>query len=171
MFYIVVNNNATEYHFDYLKDSPMQNRIDPTLVNGIPKESKLIEPKFHKVFAIDLMSKEILSLKTTDTFLDVKKILSSHSIHHIPVIDKEKLMGLITTTRLQAKGKIEDKIEVKELMEETVLCAHEDTPLEHILKIFINEKIHSILLLNKDLDVSGILTQNDVFKWVLKSRI
>jgi predicted transcriptional regulator len=171
VFYIVVNNNATEYNFDYIDNSVTIQRLEPTLVSGQPRESKLQKTKFHKVFAIDLMSHNVISVKPAEKFYIVKEILAKNKIHHLPVIEDEKLLGLITTSNLHRKVQIREDEEASELMESTVLCAHESTPLEHVLQVFIKEKIHSILLLNEEMRISGILTQNDIFKWIIDKKL
>lgn len=167
MFYIVVNNHATEYNFDYIDNSVVIKRLEPTLVSGHKAQSDVVKTKFHHVFAIDLMSKNIISVEPKTKFKEIRKILHEKKIHHLPVIENMKLLGLISTTDLQKRLQIKEDEIAKELMEETVLCAHESTPLEHILQVFTKEKIHSILLLNEELKLSGILTQNDVFSWVI----
>jgi len=171
MFYIVVKNHATEYSFDYIDQSVTIKRLDPTKVKGQPASNEVVRTKFHKEFAVDIMSKEIISVKPLTEFDEIQSIFVKNKIHHLPVMEDNKLLGLITTTNLQRKLQIKLSSQARELMEETVLCAHESTPLEHILQVFIKEKIHSILLLSEELEVSGILTQNDIFKWVIDKKL
>ncbi|MDB4777847.1 CBS domain-containing protein [bacterium] len=48
----------------------------------------------------DLMNKNLVTVPKTATIRDAARLLSSHSFHALPVVDGEKLVGLVTSTDL-----------------------------------------------------------------------
>ncbi len=48
----------------------------------------------------DLMNKNPVTVPKTATIRDAARLLSSHSFHALPVVDGEKLVGLVTSTDL-----------------------------------------------------------------------
>jgi osmoprotectant transport system ATP-binding protein len=44
----------------------------------------------------DLMEKEIITVDVSSTYTEVAEIFATHGVHMIPVLDNEKLVGLIT---------------------------------------------------------------------------
>jgi len=42
------------------------------------------------------MSKNLITVKTTDSAIKAKLLLKEHNISHLPVMEKENLLGIIT---------------------------------------------------------------------------
>ena len=59
--------------------------------------------KVKKFKAKDIMSKEIISASPTDHVLSVCALLMINNIRRLPVIEKGKLVGIVTTSDLFRK--------------------------------------------------------------------
>lgn len=54
----------------------------------------------HTYKLVDIMSKDLKTLSVHGTIRDAAHMLSSSSYHALPVVDGEKLVGIVTTTDL-----------------------------------------------------------------------
>jgi len=55
------------------------------------------------MFTIEaIMSTNLITLPTNATLAEARMLMHEHRIHHIPVVDKDKLIGLITLTDVLA---------------------------------------------------------------------
>src|SRR3989338_11356656 len=60
-----------------------------------------------KVFARDIMTKEVISVHSDTSLLDVAKALAEHNFDGVPVVDSEnKLIGIVTEYDLISKDMI-----------------------------------------------------------------
>ncbi len=44
----------------------------------------------------DIMSKELITINQKATFLEIAKIMDKHNIHRVPVVSRNRLVGMIT---------------------------------------------------------------------------
>ena len=44
----------------------------------------------------DIMSKEIITVNQKTSFLEIARLMDKHNIHRVPVVSKNKLVGIIT---------------------------------------------------------------------------
>ena len=50
----------------------------------------------------DIMTMNVITIPSNTSIADAKKIMEAHKIHRLPVVDKGKLVGLVTERRLEA---------------------------------------------------------------------
>lgn len=51
----------------------------------------------------------------------------------------------------------------KDLMRTEIFTAHEDTPLDELIEVFVREHIHGVPVLDRSGELVGIVTPQDVF--------
>ncbi|MAX66560.1 MAG: CBS domain-containing protein [Bacteriovoracaceae bacterium] len=172
-FFILVQNGVHEHEFTYL--SGHDKKLDDTLVT--PANKKKVH-RFNKeqyggmVFAKDIMTSKVVTFNLNHSVKEALEYMHRNRIHHLPIIDESQLVGLVTINDLkkfQSHLQMGDN-ELKSIMTKTILCVSEMTPLKDILKVFIHESIHSLPVVNNELFLAGILTQNDIFKWMLSHK-
>ena len=72
-----------------------------SFADAIDEEDDSVETIVYNMFTIEqVMAKNLVSVSSTTTIKDVALILSQKEFHAIPVIDDEKLVGIVTTTDL-----------------------------------------------------------------------
>ncbi len=170
-FFILVKNSIHEHEFSYLSDKKIKPLSDTQITQGREKVHH-----FHKnhqgalVLAKDLMSKKIKTLTVGHKVYEAKQLMDKFNIHHIPVSEHDRICGLISSSDVQ--GLADDILlkdeQLEHIMTNTVLCVSEETPLQHILEVFVHEYVHSLPVVDADLYLVGIITQTDIFKWILK---
>lgn len=129
-----------------------------------------------------IMSTELITVKPKDKLTVVKEILDNKRIHHVPVVDKEILVGLISKSDLKHFYRGKQQSEYDELLERTRLknyCAEDimtnglstltaDDSISSALELFKTNLFHSIPIVNKD-ELVGIITCFDIINALSKS--
>jgi CBS domain-containing protein len=118
------------------------------------------------------MSTEIIKVHPDDTLYKVEKIFDTFPIHHILVVDKYELKGVIThqdLLRLYRKELTENLIDrtallVKNAMTPNPLTLDCDDSIGLAADIFMANKFHSVPVLDGQ-DLVGILTNHDLLKF------
>lgn len=130
----------------------------------------------------DIMTKNVITI-TGDTYvLDAEKIMDSHKIGRLPIVDSienGRLVGIVTkddvlkaspssTTPYNQRQLfyLVSKLTVKEIMKTRVITVTPDTTIEKAVAIAQKHRIGSLPVVEGD-KVVGILTTNDVFYKIL----
>jgi CBS domain-containing protein len=124
----VVKGKLTPFQFQYL-DNKVSIRLERTLAHGetLPKENSVIPAE---IFAIDIMTRKLVTLSPAAKIKDAVKLMDLHKIHHIPLIIDSKLTGLISKRDIPGNMiDFEKEIRLDKLMSKIVLSASESTPL------------------------------------------
>lgn len=72
-----------------------------SFADAIGKDEKNIDTIVYNMFTIEqVMVKQLTSINSSITIKEAAEILSEREFHALPVVDEEKLVGIITTTDL-----------------------------------------------------------------------
>lgn len=171
-FFILVKNSVQKYDFPYLGGKERKS-VDETRI-GEGREKLHHFDKDHQgalVLAKDLMSTNITYLGVGDKVSTAKKMMNKLNVHHAPIVEHKRIAGVVSSTDIHNMDEdilLQDEI-LGNIMSNTVLCVSQNTPLQHVLEVFVHEYIHCLPVINEDQSMCGIITQTDIFKWVLKN--
>jgi acetoin utilization protein AcuB len=123
----------------------------------------------------DIMTANVVTIPSNTSLADAKRIMEAHRFRRLPVVDKEKLVGLVTERRLEQVSPSKaislsvweltyllDKTKVAEVMERDVVTVSPDMTIEEALAIAEVHKARALVVV-KDGGVVGIVTDNDYF--------
>jgi acetoin utilization protein AcuB len=123
----------------------------------------------------DIMTTNVVTIPSTTSIADAKRIMTAHRFRRLPVVDKGKLVGIVTERRLESVSPSKatsltvwelsyllDKTTVKEIMERDVITVSPDTSVEESVALAQGHKIGALVVL-EDNRVVGIVTTNDIF--------
>ena len=95
---------------------------------------------------------------------DVARLFVEGDIHHMPVVSKKKVVGMLTPADfLEAVQKKNVDTPVSELTRSPCVPVYEKTPLKVALEIIKVAKVFALPVLDKTGKLSGIITDRDIF--------
>ncbi len=117
-----------------------------------------------RIYAKDIMSKDIKKVNLNKKINETKKILLKEKLNGMPVVDKGKLVGIITLGALNKAIKHGfGHSRVKGYMSRDVISVRQDTPLHAIHKLML-DKDTGILPVLKGRAIVGVINRTDVLK-------
>ncbi|UCH06566.1 MAG: CBS domain-containing protein [Deltaproteobacteria bacterium] len=127
------------------------------------------------MFVKDIMTMNVVTIPSNTSISDAKRIMEAHRIRRLPVVDRGKLVGMVTEHRLEAYtpskattlsvweiGYLLGNTPVKDIMEKNVVTVTPDMTVEEVLAL-AQEKAVGALPVLEDGRVVGIVTTNDFF--------
>jgi len=127
------------------------------------------------MYVRDIMTTNVVTIPSSASIADSKRIMTAHRIERLPVVDKGKLVGIVTASGLEKVSPSKatsltvwelsyllEKTTVKEIMEKNVITTTPDTTAEEALATAQGNKVGSLVVL-EDNRVVGIVTTNDFF--------
>ena len=123
----------------------------------------------------DIMSTNVVTIPSSTSIADAKRIMTAHKIGRLPVVDRGKLVGMVTTRRLEQVSPSKatsltvwelsyllEKTTVKEIMEKNVVTVTPDMTVEAGVALAQSNKVGSLVVVKGNVLV-GIVTTNDFF--------
>ncbi len=72
-----------------------------SFADAVDEEEEMVDTEVYNMFTItQVMAKNILSVSSNATIKEVAEVLAKKEFHAIPVVDNNKLKGIVTTTDL-----------------------------------------------------------------------
>ncbi|MCK9590779.1 MAG: CBS domain-containing protein [Methanoregula sp.] len=111
------------------------------------------------------MSSPLMTLKSSDTLYDALVLFNKERIHGAPIIDKEKLAGIITISDIAkaVEKNLSLTTKVSVIMTPDVVEVSSDTRLFEVIRRFKERKIGRLIVVENSKPV-GILTQSDIIR-------
>lgn len=126
-----------------------------------------------------LMSREPVVLTTAHKPSDARKLMQEHGIHHLPVVEDRRFIGLVTANDLLRVGfgdtykqdprmvdALLDTMTIRDVMQEDVLTVQKDAPISRAAELLVDGSFHSLPVVDGEALV-GVLTSTDLIKALL----
>jgi CBS domain-containing protein len=119
----------------------------------------------------DVMSQQVITVSPTEDVVFAFEKLMKHKISSLPVVDGDKLVGIVTATDL-GYNLILDKYElgttVEQVMVEDVVSVSPDddllTAVRRMNELGLNEEIINQLVVVEDHKIVGIISDGDIIR-------
>jgi len=128
----------------------------------------------------DLMTKNPITVDSETLVLDAQRIMKENNIRRLPIVDRGKLVGIITqhdlleaapspatSLSIHELNYLLSKMKVKEIMKKNPVTLTPDTPFEEALRIGQEKKIGSFPVVD-DGKLVGIATESDIIRFVTR---
>lgn len=126
------------------------------------------------------MSKPVITVNPNLPINEALNLMKDEQIRRLPVIDKGKLVGIVsdkdllnaspsiaTSLSVWEMNYLLSKITIKDVMSKNVFSVEENTPIEIAARTMADNKIGGMPVL-RDGKVVGIITETDLFKIFLE---
>lgn len=127
----------------------------------------------------DVMTTNVVSIPSHTSLAEARRILDAHRFRRLPVIDRGKLVGIVTkdaldrmgpsqltTFSMHELGYLVNKITVKEVMRRDVVTVTPDMTVEEAVALAQTKGVGTLVAMEEE-RVVGIITTNDFFYKVL----
>jgi len=131
----------------------------------------------HRNLAVEAQAREVDKVKRSENgvIMDpvtlapgeaiehARQLMVQHNISGLPVIDADKVVGILTRRDLSFQG--DDSRPVSEVMtSDNLVTASPDTTLDQAQHILQRNKVEKLLLIDDDWHLKGLVTMKDIYK-------
>ena len=133
----------------------------------------------HKNLPIDRQAKEVekvkkyeagmilnaVTVEENETLSKVVEITRSHKITGVPVVNKDKvLVGILTSRDIQFESDFNKKVKDVMTPKERLITANEGISLEEAQALLHKHRIEKLPVVDKNFHLKGLITINDILK-------
>jgi CBS domain-containing protein len=120
-----------------------------------------------------IMTSDLITVKPEDNLAKVYKLFRSNRIHHLPVVEGKKLVGILTTYdlfKLEKSLKEYGETIVKDVMTTKLATLEPTSRVGSAVLLFIENLFHAVPIVESNGDLVGIVSTLDVMKYSLKKQ-
>lgn len=114
------------------------------------------------------MTKDVITLKPDSTLGEAREIMLGRHIHHLPVLEGKRLVGMITSWDIFKLGKsVEDYagIKARDVMTTRVATLEPDQHLGAVADVLTRHLFHAVPIVNDQHELLGIVTSTDIIRY------
>jgi CBS domain-containing protein len=114
------------------------------------------------------MTKEVITLGPENTLGEAREILLQKHIHHLPILDGRRLVGMLTSWDLFKLGKSAEEyqnIPIKEVMTTKLATMEPDQHLGAVAEVLSKHLFHAVPIVNAHHELLGIVTSTDIVRY------
>lgn len=118
-----------------------------------------------------VMTTNVKTVQINQKMSEVLRILSENQIHHVPVIDVRKLVGIISTTdiiRLNITVSTADGWSIERVMKKNLVTIEIRDTVRKAAQLMSDGIFHSLPVIDKDGHLVGIITSTDLIRYLVK---
>ena len=127
-----------------------------------------------------IMSKDLATVNVGNRLSEVRALVQQRTIHHIPVVDGRRFIGLLTASDLlrlswgdpythdaREIDVLLDTQEIREVMQEDVRTILPGARVREAAQALASGSFHSLPVVDENGDLVGIVTSTDLIRYLL----
>jgi CBS domain-containing protein len=128
-----------------------------------------------------IMTKNVIKLNLSDDLTKAEMLFKKHHIRHIPVVNSNKIIGMLSYTdllRISFVDAVDEEDEVvdvtvynmftvEQVMAKKLVTVAPETTIKEVAEILSSREFHALPVVEGNLLV-GIVTTTDIIKYLLK---
>ncbi len=128
------------------------------------------------------MSSPVISIRKGERVKHVHQLMKEYHIRRIPVVADDELIGIVTIGDIREASPSDatslsiwemnylwEQMTVEKIMTSKPLTIRPDITMIHAAQIMLNHKISGLPVLNDVGEPVGILSESDIFRFLVKS--
>lgn len=131
----------------------------------------------------DWMTSPAISVEASTPISTAHQIMKKSSIRRLPVIEEEKLIGIVTigdireaspsdatTLSIWELNYLWAQLIVEKVMTRNVISIHPDDPIIDAAETMLDKKVSGLPVVDAENRLKGVLTESDIFRMLVKLR-
>lgn len=129
------------------------------------------------------MTRHAYTVQLTDSLYQVRDLILKHEIRHVPVVDGDKLVGIISKTDMnrlsfstlfagegQADDAVFEMLSVAQVMSQKPRVVKASDSIRTVAEILAKEEFHALPVVDEheESKLVGIVTTTDVIRYMLE---
>jgi len=114
--------------------------------------------------AEELIERNVLSVSPTTSVADVERLMVEHGIGGVPVLENEKIVGIVSRRDVRAIASRRGSESVQAIMTRQPITAGEDISMEQALETMYTNKVERLPVVDKGGRLLGIITMQDILE-------
>ena len=120
--------------------------------------------KFDETQLSLIMKKNIITISPYAPLPEAARIFAEKRIHRLPVVENNKLVGIVTPTDVLREIKnMKTAMTAEDVINTTCVTAYEEDPISYAVAAMRVSDVAALCILDAKGDLSGILTDRDMF--------
>ncbi len=126
-----------------------------------------------------IMSRDVKTVQKGQHLSDVYQIMSQQAIHHVPVLDQDKLVGLVSFTDMMQlnfnfKGLdqeglaqvIDQQFKITDIMSQNLTTLNQSQSVRDAVNLLADGGFHSLPVVDDNAHLMGMVTSTDLIKYL-----
>nr|WP_299031022.1 CBS domain-containing protein [uncultured Tenacibaculum sp.] len=128
-----------------------------------------------------IMTKNVLTLSSTDDLMTAEKIFKKEKIRHIPVVSGSEIKGMLSYTdllRISFADAVDDNetdvdtvvynmFTIDQVMVKNLVTVNSDTTIKEVAEILAKKEFHALPVVDNN-ELVGIVTTTDLINFLLE---
>ncbi|TXG38649.1 CBS domain-containing protein [Seonamhaeicola maritimus] len=128
-----------------------------------------------------IMTENVITLKKTDDLKKAEKLFKHYHIRHIPVVEENAVIGMLSYTDLKrlsfvditnefdsdADAMVYNMLTINQVMKKKVASVSPSNSIKEVAEILATKEFHALPVLENN-KLVGIVTTTDLIKYLLK---
>lgn len=174
-FFLSTKGHLHPYHFNFLAEEFEKARMERTEIHSefARKMPRTLPKEQIDFFAIDIMSCPVFSMQSDSPAEKIREEMKKRNIRHIPIVHEHKLVGMVSDRdilKVDLTGTFLF-LKAEDIMTTVIILAEEETPLAHIARVLIEEKISALPIIDKSHKLTGMISRTDILRAVVYNRL
>ena len=115
-----------------------------------------------------IMTTDVITLGPDNTLSEAREILLNKRIHHLPIVEGRKLVGMVTTWDIFKLGKSAEEyadMKIREIMTTRLATLDPDQHIGAVAETLLEHLFHAVPIVNDHRELLGIVTATDVLRY------
>ncbi|CAL2076158.1 conserved hypothetical protein [Tenacibaculum dicentrarchi] len=128
----------------------------------------------------EIMTKNVLTLSTSDDLMTAEKLFKKEKIRHIPVVIDSKIKGMLSYTDLlrisfadaiyddenEVDAVVYNMFTIEQVMAKNLISVDSSTTVKEVAKILAKKEFHALPVVDNN-ELVGIVTSTDLINYLI----
>ena len=129
----------------------------------------------------NIMTRDLVTVSQNDKLSRVRQVLADQEIHHVPVVDGDSLVGIISSTDMmkltfdagavdprQMDAILDQQFSVETVMSRELTTLHAGDTVRDAAMALSDGSFHSLPVVDSEQKLAGIVTSTDVIRYLVE---